>query len=214
MPYENYLSSGMHIGMRQTTADMKRFVYKIREDGLAILDLATIEKRIQIAAAFIAKFNRPLVVSRKLVGHRPVTKFAETIGGKAVIGRFLPGTITNPAFPGYYEPDVVIITDPLVDKQAIIEAMKARIPIVSLCDTLNETACIDLIIPVNNKGRKAIAMVYWLLAREILKVRGTIKADEEFTPKPEEFEMAEAETRIERKEERPERKRRSRTRKK
>jgi len=203
MPFENYLSAGMHIGMRQTTADMKRFVYKIREDGLAILDLATIEKRLQTAAVFIARFKRPMAVSRKLVGHKPVSKFAEALGGKSIVGRFLPGTITNPAFPGYYEPDVVIITDPLVDKQAVTEAIRARVPIVSLCDTLNETAGIDLIIPVNNKGRKSIAMTYWLLAREVLKARGTIKSDEEFTMKPEEFEMSEPEAREERHEERP-----------
>lgn len=204
MPFENYLSAGMHIGMRQTTADMKRFVYKIREDGLAILDLATIEKRIQIAAAFVAKFKRPMVVSRKLVGQKSAAKFAEVICGKAIIGRFLPGTITNPSFRGYYEPDVVIITDPLVDKQAVTEAMNARIPIISLCDTLNETAGIDVIIPVNNKGRKSLAMTYWILAREILKARGTIKADEEFAVKLEEFEVAEGEARMEpRREEKP-----------
>ncbi len=203
MPYDNYLSSGMHIGMRSTTKDMKKFVYKIREDGLAILDLATIEKRIKIAAAFIARFHRPIVVSRKSLGHKPAAKFAEIIGGKAVIGRFLPGIITNPAFRGYYEPDVIIVTDPLADKQAITEAINARIPIISLCDTFNETAGIDIVIPVNNKGRKAIAMTYWLLAREVLKSRGTLKSDEEFTPKTEEFEMAESEVREERKEDRP-----------
>ena len=204
MPYENYLSAGMHIGMRQTTADMKRFVYKIREDGLAILDLATIEKRIQIAAAFIAKSKRPMVVSRKLVGQKSAAKFAEVIGGKAVVGRFLPGIITNPSFRGYYEPDVVIVTDPLVDKQAVTESMNARIPIISLCDTMNETISIDLIIPVNNKGRKSLAMTYWLLAREILKIRGTIKSDEEFTIKLDEFEAAESDARMEsRREERP-----------
>lgn len=206
MPYENFLAAGMHIGMRQTTADMRRFVYKIREDGLAILDLATIDRRIRTAAAFIARFNRPMAISRKGVGQKPAAKFAEAIGGKAAIGRFLPGTITNPAFPGYYEPDVVIITDPLADRQAIAEAINARIPIISLCDTFNETAGIDFVIPVNNKGRKALAMTYWLLAREILKARGTIKADEEFTPKPEEFEMAEMITE-ERREERPRRRR-------
>lgn len=198
MPYENYLSAGMHIGMRSTTKDMRRFVYKIREDGLAVLDLATIEKRLLTAAAFLARFNNIMAISRKTVGQKPAAKFAEAIGGKAVIGRFLPGTITNPNFPGYYEPDIVLITDPLVDKQAITEAVRMRRPIIGLCDTFNETVGIDFIIPVNNKGRKSLAMTYWLLAREVLKAQGKIKTDEEFTLKPEDFEVSEAEAEAER----------------
>jgi small subunit ribosomal protein S2 len=170
---------------------MQKFVYKIREDGLAVLDLAKIDQRLAIAARFLARFSRIMAVSRKGVGHRPVTKFAEAIGGKAIVGRFLPGTITNPDFPGYYEPDVVLVTDPLVDRQAIIEAVKMRIPVVALCDTFNETAKIDLIIPVNNKGRKALAMVYWVLAARILVAREQIGSEEEFALKPEDFEMEE-----------------------
>ena len=104
MPYEEYLSAGMHIGMKQQTKDMKRFVYKIRDDGLAVLDLQTIDNRIKLAAKFIARFKRIMVVSRKYVAWKPITKFAEVVDAKALTGRFLPGTITNPSFPGYYEP--------------------------------------------------------------------------------------------------------------
>lgn len=191
MPYEEYLSAGMHIGMKQQTKDMKKFIYKIRDDGLAVLDLQTIEKRINLAAKFLAGFKRIMVVSRKAVAWKPVMKFVEAVEGKGMIGRFLPGTITNPNFPGYYESEVLIITDPLIDSQAIEEAVKMRIPIVALCDTSNETGSIDLIIPVNNKGRKSISLVYWLLAREIQKTRGIIKEDEEFKYKPEDFEPKE-----------------------
>ena len=109
----------------------------------------------------------------------------------------MPGTITNPSFPGYYEPDVIVITDPMVDSQAVKEAVKMRIPIVSLSDTSNETQSLDFIIPVNNKGRKSIAMVYFLLAMEIQKCRGVIKEDSEFTYKPEDFEVAERQRREE-----------------
>ncbi|MEM5872318.1 MAG: 30S ribosomal protein S2 [Candidatus Aenigmatarchaeota archaeon] len=193
MSYEQFLSAGMHIGMKQQTKQMKKFVYKIREDGLAILDLQTIENRVKIAGKFLARFNKIMVVSRKAVAWKPITKFAEAVNGKAVTGRFLPGTITNPHFPGYYEPEVVLITDPLIDTQAIEEAVKMRIPIVALCDTSNETSCIDLIIPVNNKGRKSLATIYWLLAREILKNKGIIKQDEDFKLKPEDFEAEETE---------------------
>ena len=197
MPYEQYLSAGMHIGMKQQTKDMKKFVYKLRDDGLAVLDLQTIEKRIKVAAQFLSRFERIMVVSRKYVGWKAVTKFAEIVNAKVVTGRFLPGTITNPSFPGYYEPEVIIITDPMVDAQAMEEAVKMRIPIVALCDTSNETQSVDLIIPVNNKGRKSIAMVYFLLAMEIQKNRKVIKEDSEFNYKPEEFEVEERQQREE-----------------
>jgi len=183
----------MHIGMKQQTKDMKKYIYKVRDDGLAVLDLQTIENQVKIAGKFLARFQRIMVVSRKAVAWKPVIKFAEAVNGKPVTGRFLPGTITNPSFPGYYEPEVIVITDPLIDTQAVEESVKMRIPIVALCDTSNETSSIDIVIPVNNKGRKSLATVYWLLAREILKNRGTIKTDEEFKVKPEEFESEEIE---------------------
>ena len=193
MSYEQFLSAGMHIGMKQQTKDMKKYIYKVRDDGLAVLDLQTIENQVKIAGKFLARFQRIMAVSRKAVAWKPVIKFAEAVNGKPVTGRFLPGTITNPSFPGYYEPEVIVITDPLIDTQAVEESVKMRIPIVALCDTSNETSSIDIVIPVNNKGRKSLATVYWLLAREILKNRGTIKTDEEFKVKPEEFESEEIE---------------------
>jgi small subunit ribosomal protein S2 len=209
MSYEQFLSAGMHIGMKQQTKDMKKYIYKIRDDGLAVLDLQTIENQVKIAGKFLARFQRIMIVSRKAVAWKPVIKFAEAVSGKAITGRFLPGTITNPFFPGYYEPDVVVITDPLVDTQAIEEAVKMRVPIVALCDTSNETSSIDVVIPVNNKGRKSLATVYWLLAREILKNREVIKTDEEFKVKPEDFESEE----VEREREKAERPMRERDRK-
>ena len=101
----------------------------------------------------------------------------------------MPGTLTNPNYEKFIEPDVVLITDPLSDRQALKEAVKARIPVVAICDTFNETKNVDLVIPANNKGKKSLALIYWLLAREILKVRGEIKSDEEFKYSVEDFMM-------------------------
>jgi len=189
MAFEQYLSAGMHIGMKQQTKDMQRFIYKIRDDGLAVLDLQTIDNRIKMAANFLKDYDKIMVVSRKGVGQKPVSKFAEMIGAKAVVGRFLPGTITNPSFKGYYGPDVLVVTDPLVDKQAVIEAMKMRIPIIALVDTFNELSSVDFAIPVNNKGRRSLAMTYYLLAKELLKAKGIIKEDSEFSADPGDFEV-------------------------
>ncbi len=191
MANEAFLSAGVHIGMKQRAKDMERFIYKIRSDGLSVLNVSLIEERIGTAAKFLSKLSNILIVSRKGPGQKPAVKFAELIGGKASIGRFLPGTITNPSFQNYYEPSVILLTDPMVDKQALKEAVKMRIPVIGLCDTFNETSYIDFVIPCNNKGRKSLAMIYWALARDILKERGQIKSDEEFTAKPEDFEMTE-----------------------
>jgi len=180
IPREEYLASGIHIGMKQRTADMKEFIYKIRSDGLAVLNLRKIDERIKAVASFLARQKNIMVIGRKNVGQESIEKFSQVVGATAVTGRFLPGTLTNPSFRKYYEADVVLISDPLLDHQALEEAVKARVPIIAICDTFNETKDIDLIIPANNKGKKALATLFWLLAREILKIRGEIKSDSEF----------------------------------
>lgn len=197
MAFEEFLSSGMHIGMKKQTAKMKKFVYKLRDDGLAVLDLQTIDDRIKIAGKFLSEYKHIMIVSRKPIAYKATKKFAEVVNAKTINGRFLPGIITNPDFREYYEPDVLIVTDPSTDMQAVTEAIRMRVPIVALADTYNEMTGIDLIIPVNNKGRKSIAMTYFLLAREILKNRGEIKEDSEFTLKPEDFEAKETRERRE-----------------
>jgi small subunit ribosomal protein S2 len=187
MPREDYLASGIHIGMKQRTADMKPYIYKIRSDGLAVLNLGMIDERIKTAAKFLSKKQNILVVGRKAVSQEPAKKLAESIGAKAVTGRFLPGTLTNPVFKRYFEADAIVISDPLIDYQALKEAVTARTAIVAICDTFNETRQIDLIIPANNKSRKSLGTLYYLLAREILKERGDLKSDSDFKFKLEDF---------------------------
>lgn len=185
---QDYLASGIHIGMNQRAKDMMEFIYKIRSDGLAVLNLRKIDERIRIAAKFLSRAKIIMVVARKSVTHVPAKKFAEAVGAEAVVGRFLPGTLTNPKFRKYFEADVIIISDPLIDYQALREAVKARVPIIAICDTFNETKDIDYIIPANNKGKEALALLFWLLAREIKKERGEIKSDSEFELKAKDFE--------------------------
>ena len=187
MPRQKYLASGIHIGTKQRTKKMKEFIYKVREDGLTVLNLKKIDERIRVAAKFLSRYERILVVGRKAVAHKPIKKFAEIVGAKAVVGRFMPGTLTNPSYKEFFEAEIVLIVDPLIDKQALSEAVKARIPIVAICDTSNETRDVDLVIPANNKGRKALATLFWLLAREILKERKEIKSDSEYKYKVEDF---------------------------
>jgi len=183
IPKQEYLSSGIHIGMKSRTKNMKKFIYKVREDGLAVLNLKTLDVRISITAKFLVNMKKILLVGRKLNSHKPIKKFCEIVGCDYVIGRFMPGTLTNPSYEKFLEPDIVVLTDPLSDRQALKEALDSRIPIIALCDTFNETRNIDLVIPCNNKGRKSLALIYLLIAREILKNRG----EKEFNYKLEDF---------------------------
>ena len=190
VPLEKYLEAGVHIGSKFKSGDMRRFIYKIRNDGLCVLDINNINSRIGTAANFIAQYepNEILVVAGRAYSQRPAKKFAEAIGAKHITGRFVPGTLTNPSNENFTEPKLLITADPPVDRQAIKEAIKAKVAVLSLCDTSNMTRNIDYILPMNNKGKKALALVYWLLAKEVLKIRGTIKTDDEFDKKPEDFE--------------------------
>lgn len=174
IPVEEYLAAGVHIGTQQKSKDMKKFIYRVRGDGLYILDIQATDERIKTAAAFISKFNPPkiLVVTSRQYGQYPAKRFAEAIGGRAVVGRFIPGLLTNQRLDTYIEPEVLIVTDPIGDTQAVKEAVQIGIPIVALCDTNNMTSFIDIVIPTNNKGRKALSMVYYLLTREVLRHRG------------------------------------------
>ena len=190
IPEETYMTSGVHIGTRQKTADIKEFIYKVRNDGLYIIDVKKTDERIKSAAKFISKYDPDniLIVSVRQYGQKPVRVLGQHTGIKVLDGRFRPGTLTNPNAEGFLEPELLIVTDPLADAQALHEAVNTGIPVIGLCDTNNETKCLDLVIPTNNKGRRALALVYWLLAREILKAKGKIKSYEDFKPAVEDFE--------------------------
>jgi small subunit ribosomal protein S2 len=171
---DNYLAAGVHIGTQQKNADMMPYIYRVRPDGLYVLDVKKTDERIATVAKFLAKFepSRILVVSRRQYGKRPIEQLARLVGAKAIAGRFIPGTLTNPNLKHFVEPDVLLVTDPRGDEQALREAGEIGIPVVALCDTDNSAAGVDIVIPTNNKGRKALALVYWLLTREILRAKG------------------------------------------
>ena len=190
IPEDTYLTSGVHIGTKYKSADMKDYIYKVRSDGLHVLDITKTDERIRAAAKFLARFDpqRILVASARQYGQRPAREFSKAIGAPAFAGRFVPGTMTNPVNPSYVEPDVLVVTDPAADRQALNEALNLGIPIVALCDSNNESRYVDLVVPTNNKGRRSLACIYWLLAREVLLARGDIKDPSEFTMTIDDFE--------------------------
>ena len=174
LPFETYEENAVNIGTQQKSADMARFIDTVRDDGLYLLDVNMTDSRIRTTATFLNKFDAPriMVVSARQYGQRPARLFAEAIGANAAVGRFIPCSLTNPALRSYVEPDVLFVTDPAADQQALKEAVNSGLPVVGIVDANNNLRNVDIAVPANNKGRRSLALIYWLLAREVLKARG------------------------------------------
>jgi len=180
---EKYLAAGIHVSGKYRTKFMKEFIFRIRNDGLSILDIRKVDERLRVASRFLSQFPPKdiLVVGRRDTCRNALIKFSEVTGIKVIAGRYMPGTLTNPSHKELYmEPKLIVVCDPWVDRVALEDAMKVNIPIIALCDTNTIPSNIDLVVPCNNKSRKSLALIFWLLAREYLKLRGIIKKDEEF----------------------------------
>jgi len=184
------LSTGIRVGTAVKTKFMIPYVTQASPEGLYLMDLDITLARIQTAAKFINRVNIEdvIVCSGREYANTPIEKFCEITGATKMLGRFMPGTLTNPSLPYYIEPRMVLISDPQVDAQAITEATNAGIPVIGVSNTDNITSKIDLVIPANNRGRKSLATIYWLLAREILLEKGEIKNDDQMKYEIDDFE--------------------------
>jgi len=189
VPQDQYLKAGIHIGTKFRTKYMENFIYKVRPDGLAVLNLQKIDERIKIAAKLLSQYEAEdiLVVSRRENGWKAVTAMAKYVGNKFFAGRYLPGILTNPSLERYVEVKVLLVTDSWPDRNVIKDANTVGIPVIALCDTNNQANNIDLVIPCNNKGKKSLGLFFWILTREYLKNRGVIKKDSDYKGKLEEF---------------------------
>jgi small subunit ribosomal protein S2 len=189
VPVDLYKKMGVIIGTQICTKYMKRFTYKILPEGFYLLDVGKIDERLRIAAKFLSSFNpeKMVVVSVRVYGQKPVQMMCKYVGCKPVIGRVIPGTFTNPRLEFYIEPEVVLVTDPRADRQAVVEASRVGVPVVAFADTDNKVDMIDLVIPANNRGRKSLALLYWILTREILRNRNILPSNEDLDVGPEAF---------------------------
>lgn len=187
------LSTGIRVGTAVKTKFMIPFITKASPEGLYLIDLDITLSKIQTAAKFINSVNIKdiIVCSGREYANTPIEKFCELTGAVKKLGRFMPGTLTNPSLPYYIEPKLVLISDPQVDDQAVTEATNAGIPVIGISNTDNVTSKVDLVIPANNRGRKSLATVYWLLARDILINRGDLKETD-----PMKYEIDDFETKI------------------
>jgi len=184
-----YLKSGIHIGTKFRTKYMEQFIYKTRPDGLSVLNIQKIDERIRVAASFMAQFapEEILVISRRENGWKAVMALKKTTGIRVYAGRYPPGILTNPRLKTYTEAKLIVVTDSWPDRNAIYDAMKIGIPVIALCDTNNQANKIDLVVPCNNKGKKSIGLIFWIIAREYLMKRGVIKSAEDFKVPLEDF---------------------------
>ena len=165
------LSTGIRVGTEVKTKFMIPYITQANPEGLYLFDLDITLSRIETASRFIKKFDmkKVIVYSGRTYANTPIEKFCELTGARKMLGRFMPGTLTNPTLPYYSEPQLIIVSDPQVDAQAVTEATNAGVPVIGIANTDNVTSELDLVIPANNRGRKSLATVYWLLAREILQ---------------------------------------------
>src|SRR3989338_2647357 len=168
-----YLKSGIHIGTKFKTKYMANFIYKTRPDGLSVLNLKKIDERIALAANFLAKYEPEdiLIVSRRENGWKALRQVTKLTGMKVISGRYPPGILTNTNLDTFMEPKVIVVCDPWPDRNAVADAAKVGIPIVALCDTNNQSNNIDLVVPCNNKGKKSVGLLFYLVAEKYMRIR-------------------------------------------
>lgn len=182
VPQDTYLKAGIHIGTKFRTTYMAKFIYKIRPDGLSVLNLDLIDSRIKMAGNFLSRYEPKdvIIVSRRENGWKPLKGFEKATGCRTISGRYPPGILTNICLKDYTEAKILVVVDAWPDRNAMKDALQAGMPIIALCDTNNQANDVDLVVPCNNKGKKSLGLLFWILAREYLKKRGTIKTDDEF----------------------------------
>ena len=184
-----YLKSGIHIGTKFRTKQMAGFIYKTRPDGLSVLNLEKINDRLRVVANLLAQYAPEdiLIISRRENGWRAVKLFGKATGAKFFAGRYPPGILTNPNLETFMETKVILVTDAWPDRNAVLDALKVGIPVIALCDTNNQINGIDLVLPCNNKGKKSLGLVFYVLAKEYLKARKVIQADDQMPISIDEF---------------------------
>ncbi|MBN1646344.1 30S ribosomal protein S2 [Candidatus Woesearchaeota archaeon] len=186
---EDYLKSGVHIGTKFRTKYMSNFIYKTRSDGLSILNIQKIDERIGIAAKFLANYAPEdiLIVSRRENGWHAVSLMEKLAGVQVLIGRYPPGILTNPNLKSYREAKVLVVTDAWPDRNAVDDALKVGVPVVALCDTNNQPNNIDLVLPCNNKGKKSLGVVFYLLTKHYMYARGLLNKGQDLEVSLDEF---------------------------
>jgi small subunit ribosomal protein S2 len=188
VPNDEYLKSGIHIGTKFRTKYMSNFIYKTRPDGLSVLNVQQIDARIRVLIKFLSQYEPQniMVAARRENGWKPARIFSELTGAKVYTGRYPPGILTNIQLKKFTETKILLVTDPWPDRNAVDDAFQIGIPIIGLCDTNNQSNLLDLVVPSNNKGKKSLGLLFYLLTKGYLEARGMINTGG-FTKKIEDF---------------------------
>jgi small subunit ribosomal protein S2 len=189
VPSKIYLKAGIHIGTKFKTKYMEPFIYKTRPDGLSVLNLQKIDERLKVFANMISEYEPQdiLIASRRENGWKAVKMFGKLTGARIFAGRYPPGILTNPKLEEFTEVKLIVVIDTWPDRNVINDAIQMGIPVIALCDTNNQANNVDLVMPCNNKGKKSIGLVFYVLAREYMLKRGIIKNETEFTATLDDF---------------------------
>ncbi len=191
VPIEKYMAAGVRLGAKISNNYLikRGFIFSVRPDGLRIFNLKKIDERIRIAAKMMTRYDPSKIVAHsvKPYGFKPMEMMCKFVGCKVVAGRFIPGSFTNPSLDNYMDAELLIIADPKTDIQSLKEAAATGIPVIGLVDTDNDPNYIDLMIPCNNKGRGSLALIFWLLTRQVLRERGEIPPTGDLPVSPDDF---------------------------
>lgn len=173
VPIEDYLKSSIHLGTRVITPDMRSYVYRRRADGLAVFNTALLDDKLREGGEYLANFSpeQIIVVCKREAGWKAVEKFAQTLGIKMFTKKYPSGVLTNTNLENFFETDLVLICDPWLDKNALSDANKIKLKVMSICDTNNFTQGIDKIVPGNNKSWKSLGMIFYLLTKMYIEKR-------------------------------------------
>ena len=173
VPIEDYLKASIHLGTRVITPDMRKYVYRRRADGLAVFNTSLLDDKMREAIDYLAQFapHEFIIVCKREAGWKAVQKFAETLGIRAFTKKYPAGILTNTNLENFFETDMVFICDPWLDKNAVADANRVKLKVMSICDTNNFTAGIDFVLPSNNKSWKSLGIVFYLLTKGYIEKR-------------------------------------------